>query len=200
MLSTLFFKLNRTNDVEYGNNQTGQDRNNLSACSAGSEENVTDQSNSGNDDAENHQALRSGRIVHLGLMDSDCPYVVPMHYGLEIENRAWILYLHSASSGHKIDLIRNNPVCFAEIDCDMELISGGDNACSYGAAFSSVMGKGTVEVLEKPEEKIHGLQVLMEHQTGRGFEIAPSAAEHVCVLKVTLPHITGKKRRKPFEG
>lgn len=150
--------------------------------------------------SELEQILRSGRIVHLGLMDSDCPYVVPMHYGLEIENRAWILYLHSASSGHKIDLIRNNPVCFAEIDCDMELISGGDNACSYGAAFSSVMGKGTVEVLEKPEEKIHGLQVLMEHQTGRSFEIAPSAAEHVCVLKVTLPHITGKKRRKPFEG
>ena len=118
------------------------------------------------------KSLRSGRIVHLGLMDSDCPYVVPMHYGLEIENRAWILYLHSASSGHKIDLIRKNPVCFAEIDCDMELISGGDNACSYGTAFSSVMGKGTVEVLENPEEKIHGLQVLMGHQTGRGFEIA----------------------------
>ena len=149
------------------------------------------------DQAELEEIIRNGKIVHLGLIDTDCPYVVPMHYGYEFTHGVWTLYLHCAKSGHKIDLVRRNPVCFAEIDSEMELISGGDNPCSYGASYASVMGKGKVQILENTGEKIHGLEVLMRHQTGRTFQIDAAAADHVSVLKITLPQITGKRRKKP---
>ena len=43
-------------------------------------------------------------------------------------------------------------------------------ACRYSYAFSSIVGYGRVEFAEDNEEKRQGLDVIMQHQTGRsGF-------------------------------
>ncbi len=141
--------------------------------------------------------LDSGRIVHLGLMDAGVPYVVPLHYGYEWENGTLILFLHSAKAGHKLDLVRRNPACFVEIDCEMNIISGEDNPCRYGAAYASVMGKGIVEILNNTEEKIHGLKTLMLHQTGRMFHFEEDAANAVCVWRIKVDSLSGKQRKMP---
>ena len=51
---------------------------------------------------------------------------------------------------------------------DEALVSGGDIPCKYSSVYSSVMGRGEATYLEAIDEKSHGLQVLMKHQTGRG--------------------------------
>ncbi|MCR5825321.1 MAG: pyridoxamine 5'-phosphate oxidase family protein [Oscillospiraceae bacterium] len=143
------------------------------------------------------EILRAARIVHLGLVDGTMPYVVPLHYGYTLADGKLTLYMHGAREGHKLDLIRANPNAFVEIDTDEELISGGDNACSYGASYASVMGSGHAMLVEDPEEKVRGLNVLMRTQTGRSFPITAQMAAGVAVIRVDVDSFSAKRKPKP---
>ena len=134
-------------------------------------------------------------VLHLGLFDGDYPYIVPLHYGYEYADRTLTLYMHGAKEGHKIDLINANPNVCVELENDVELIPG-DVACTYGSSFASVIGRGTASIVTDEEEKIKGLKLLMENETGRAFEIDARMAAAVAVIKVTTDNFTAKARRK----
>ena len=86
-------------------------------------------------------------IVHLGLVDGDEPYVVPMNYGYTMdEDGRLTLYLHGATQGRKLDLMRKNPKVFLEMECDVQPFEG-DVACRYGTAYKSLMGRGKAVLL-----------------------------------------------------
>ncbi len=140
------------------------------------------------------EILKKARVVHLGLVDGDAPYVVPLHYGYILENGRLTLYMHCAGEGRKIDLIRANPKAFIEIETDWAPYSGGDVACRYGAAYSSVMGSGRAHIVTDVEEKVRGLIVLMLTQTGREFQITREQAEQVSVLRVDVDAFTAKSK------
>ena len=144
------------------------------------------------------QIVGKAKILHLGLLDGDYPYVVPLHYGFEYteDEQQLTFYMHGANEGHKLDLIRQNPNACIELECDIELVSGGENPCKYGSTFASVIGKGRVEVVREPSEKIRGLKLLMKTQTGREFDIDERMAASVTVIKVTLSEFTAKSRPK----
>lgn len=147
--------------------------------------------------AEIEEIIRTARYVHLGMVDGNMPYVVPMHYGYTLDNGALTLYLHSAREGRKLDVIRANPNVFVEIDTDEALISGGDVACQYGAAYSCVMGDGRAVIVEDADEKARALGILMRAQTGRDFPITAQMAEHVAVIRVEVDKLSAKRRVKP---
>ncbi|MDD7769953.1 pyridoxamine 5'-phosphate oxidase family protein [Suipraeoptans intestinalis] len=138
------------------------------------------------------------QILHLGLLDGKFPYIVPLHYGYEYEKEKHnlIFYMHGSREGRKLDLIQMNPNACVELECDIELVSGGDNPCTYGSTYASVIGKGYAEIIEDPYEKMKGLQLLMENQTGRKFEISEKMASSVSVIKVSLAEFTAKSRPK----
>lgn len=54
--------------------------------------------------AEIEGILKKAFICHLGLSDGDLPYVVPMNYGYEDGH----IYLHCATEGKKLDIIKKN--------------------------------------------------------------------------------------------
>ena len=139
--------------------------------------------------------LKRALVLRLGLLDGDAPYVVPLHYGYTLEGERLTFYLHSAREGRKLDLIRANPNVFVELDTDVTPISGGENACAYGAAFASVMGGGKAVIVEDAEEKIRGLNVLMRTQTGRAFPITEQMAAGVSVIRVDVDSFTAKRKR-----
>ena len=57
------------------------------------------------------------KIVHVGLVDGDQPYVLPMNYGYTYEDGKMVIYLHGANKGYKYGLIEKNPkVCFEMAD------------------------------------------------------------------------------------
>ena len=64
--------------------------------------------------------LDESKVLHLGLVDDGMPYIVPMNYGCKWEADKLTLYLHSASSGYKLDVIAKNPVCCFEMECGLE--------------------------------------------------------------------------------
>ena len=141
--------------------------------------------------------LQRARVLHLGLVDGGEPYVVPMHYGYTLENGCLTFYLHSATEGRMLNVIRVNPRAFVELDTGETPVSGGENACKYGAAYESVMGSGRVVPVEDPAEQVRGLNVLMKTQTGREFPIDAQAAENVTVLRIDVDSFTAKRRPMP---
>lgn len=140
--------------------------------------------------------LDKSKVLHLGLVDGDEPYVVPMNYGYTLENEKLTVYLHGATAGRKLDLIRKNPKVFFELECDVEPFEG-KTACHYGITYASVMGKGKAEIVEDTEEKKKGLSVLMKTQTGKDFEFNDKMVSVVSVIKIEATDYTAKKRPLP---
>lgn len=139
------------------------------------------------------------KILHLGLFDGEYPYVIPLHYGYERKGGTLVFFMHSAVEGHKLDLIRKNPRVCVELECDVNLVSGGEIPCRYGCAFRSVVGRGTAEIVRDEPEKIRGLGLLMRNQTGRDFTIDEKMAGSVAVIKVCVKDFTAKARSMPPE-
>ncbi len=141
------------------------------------------------------QMIENAKVLRIALFDNAYPYIVPMHYGYTIEDSKVVFYMHSAKEGHKLDLIHQNGNVCVEIENEMEIISGGDVPCQYGAKFASVIVRGKAEIVEDTDEKIKGLKVLMLHQVNQDFEINEQMADMVCVIKVVVDEISAKERK-----
>lgn len=71
-------------------------------------------------------------VCRLAINDGDYPYIVPMNFGLNIEDGKVVLYFHCASEGKKLELLRkNNKVAF-EMDCGHEFILMMKDELHYG--------------------------------------------------------------------
>lgn len=141
--------------------------------------------------------LNKSKVLHLGLVDGDEPYVVPMNYGYEFVEGKLIIYLHGARRGRKLDIIRKNPKVFVEMECDIVPFEG-EVACKYGITYASVMGRGTAVITEDADEKIHALTVLMKTQTGKDFEFNEKLASVVSIIRIDITEFTAKHR--PMSG
>lgn len=131
-------------------------------------------------------------VCRIAMTDGDRPYVVPLNFGAELLGGKIAVYLHCAREGRKLEVLKKNPqICF-EADCGHSLIEA-EKACGYGYTFSSVIGEGEALLLEDPAEKAHGLAVLMKHQTGKDFSFTEQETAPVCVLRVVLETVCGKR-------
>ena len=140
--------------------------------------------------------LDRAKIVHVGMIDKNRPYVVPMNYGYTLENGKLTLYLHGAKEGRKLDILRENPNVFIEIDTDIVPFEG-QTACHYGICYSSVMGEGIAEIIEDSEAKKEALTVLMKTQTEKDFTFTDRMVSIVTVIKIHVDEFTAKKRPLP---
>lgn len=149
------------------------------------------------DRAEIIDILDRCSILHLGLVDGDEPYVVPMNYGYTMdEDGKLAFYLHGATQGRKLDLMRKNPKVFLEMECDITPFEG-DVACRYGTAYKSLMARGTAVLLEDPQEKMEGLSLFMKTQTGKDFEFNEKLVKVVSVIRIDVTEYTAKRRPMP---
>ncbi len=139
------------------------------------------------------EILDRSKIVHLGMVDGDEPYIVPMNYGYTLEDDKLTLWLHCAKRGRKLDILRVNPKVFVEMECDLKPFDG-DIACRYGLSYSSIMGRGTAEIVEDIEVKKAALTHLMKTQTGKDFEFEDKMAAIVSIIKVEVSEYTAKHR------
>ena len=140
--------------------------------------------------------LDTAKVLHLGLCVDNEPYVVPMNYGYIMEGGKLVLYLHCATQGKKLDMIRANPRVFFELDCD-RMPFEGDKPCQYGLVYSSVMGRGTARILEDTEEKIQAMTLLMKTQTGKDFDFTDRLVSIVSVIRIDVAEYTAKHRPLP---
>jgi len=127
-------------------------------------------------------------VIRIGLCDGGRPYVVPMSFGRDGDR----IYLHCATEGRKLDAIRHNPtVCF-EAEIDVEVIVR-EIPCDWSCRYRSVIGWGSVSVVEEREEKRRGLEVLSQHYSERREAVAEGRLSGVVVLRIDIESITGKR-------
>lgn len=141
--------------------------------------------------------LDKSKILHLGLVDDGMPYIVPMNYGYVMEDGKPVIYLHGAAKGYKLDVIRKNPVCCFEMECEVAPFEG-KIACQYGTSYYSLMGRGKAVIVEDAEEKIKAMSILMKTQTGKDFEFTERLVSVVSVIRIDVSDYTAKHRPAPM--
>jgi nitroimidazol reductase NimA-like FMN-containing flavoprotein (pyridoxamine 5'-phosphate oxidase superfamily) len=119
------------------------------------------------------------------------PYVLPFNFGYG----DGVIYLHSAGTGKKMEILRKNPQVCVAFSTDHKLKFTNDHvACSYSMRFRSVLAFGKVVFIEDPDEKKEALNIIMKHYTGRDdFSYNLPAVMDVSVYKVVVSEFTGKE-------
>jgi nitroimidazol reductase NimA-like FMN-containing flavoprotein (pyridoxamine 5'-phosphate oxidase superfamily) len=144
-----------------------------------------------NDEEEIEQILEKSLVCRIALGDDGRPYLVPMNFGYKDQ----CLYLHSASEGRKIEILkRNNRICF-QMDCGVELVKA-DQPCRWGMKYSSVIGSGKARFIVDYHEKIRALDVIMQkYDTDQIFQYDEQIVRDLTVLQVEISELTSKMSR-----
>ena len=133
-------------------------------------------------------------IIRLGFYDkkNEEVYIVPVNYGYIIENDTYIFYFHGGKAGRKYELSKGEPNIGFEIDGKFDLIEG-KKACDYSCKYQSIIGNGKLYIIDDIEEKKKGLNIIMNHLTGKtDFEYRPKAVENVSIYKLVTTKLTCK--------
>lgn len=131
----------------------------------------------------------SGVLALLG--DEGYPYALPMSY---VYHDGKILF-HSATTGHKIDAIRNNAkASFCVIDQDHVVPE------EYTTYFRSVIVFGKIRIIEQAEEKRKTIEVLGKKYSpdqGEGLDKEiDKSFDHFCMIELAVDHMTGKEAKE----
>jgi len=135
--------------------------------------------------------LRRADTIRLGLHDDPYPYVVPLSFGFETEDRRLALYFHGATEGLKHELLARNPHVCVEAD----IFHGyAETPLSITTMYESFIGFGTC-VRVSGEEAVHGMDLLLERCGYAGYAYDLAELKRTGVYKITLERFTGKRRR-----
>ena len=126
------------------------------------------------------EILGKAKVCRVALCSEDWPYIVPMNYGI-LDKK---LYLHCASAGTKLDLLKANPnVCF-EVEANVEIVPGAQ-ACEWSVRYQSVIGFGRASVVVDLEERHAGLKALLAQSAGLAQSAEGKLAQHTdCDIKI----------------
>lgn len=134
------------------------------------------------------EVMRRAQVCRLALSDGLQPYVVPLCFGYADGN----LYLHAATEGRKLDIIRkNNLVCF-EMEADVELVES-EAPCDWTMRYKSVIGFGEAELVEDGEKRRAALKVIMNQYAEGDFSFPERSLERTAIIKVAISTLSGKK-------
>ena len=138
--------------------------------------------------------VRNGRIIRIAFWDRGEIYIVPVNYGYEKTDGQYRFYFHGAKAGRKYELSGSSPSVGFEIDGGYRLLEA-ETACGYSAEFWSVTGTGTIRLLEDPEEKIRGLDLLMGQASGKmRWDYPTEALDRVAVYRLDAEKLSCKAR------
>lgn len=133
--------------------------------------------------------LDSSQICRIAMSDNDMPYIIPMNF-CRTENS---IFIHSAKSGKKIEILKkNNRVCIeTEAYCELKK---SDKPCSTGMKFKSVVASGTAEIITDPDVKLFALNLFTKKYTSlASYIFSEKDVSGVEIIKISISEITGKK-------
>lgn len=141
------------------------------------------------------EVMKKCDVCRIAMQGEEYPYMVPLNFGMEVEEDQVTLYFHGALEGKKYEhLARNNKVCF-EMDCGHTLYTDMEQGnCTM--CYESVIGFGVIEEVPE-EEKTEALNILMEHYpVPAGFRYNEAVVPKTRVLRLRVKQMTGKRRAK----
>jgi len=144
-------------------------------------------------DGEALAILTKAEIGYLSLAVANTPYVVPLNF-VVMDN---FIYFHCATTGRKLDMLDQNAKCCFVVS-SLDGIKAGENACDFGAFFTSVIVEGTARRVTDENEKVLSLNKLTEkhNPAGHTFQlVTPERAKAVVVIAISIDSISGKARK-----
>lgn len=138
------------------------------------------------------------KVFRVATSVNNVPYIIPLNFGYEYVNGAFIFYFHSANQGKKIDMLNQNDMVCIELDCGHEL-TPSETACSYGYNYKSVIATGKIEFVDDIADKSRILSILMKHQTGKEFIFTDEQTKNVTVCKIIVTELSAKQRNNPVD-
>ena len=136
-----------------------------------------------------HEIVRNCQVCRLGLAADGEPYVVPISFGFDGE----AVFFHTSKRGRKIEMMTANPRVCVQFEHDVKLVTDDEDACSWTFTFESVIGFGAVAELVGNQEKVHGLNKIMQHYSGRDWSFGEAPLSATRVWRVDLDILTGKR-------
>ena len=143
------------------------------------------------------------QTVRLGLVDDEGIFIVPVSYGYEWvvagsgNSEHLVLWVHSAQEGRKARALAANSSNIAvELDAEGGVITAQD-ACKCSCAYRSIMGTATAQLAEIPAQKMHGMDLIMQHQTKRDWGgYSQAALERTNIYRIEVQRLTCKVNTK----
>ena len=133
--------------------------------------------------------IRRCQVCHLAMCDDGQPYVLPLNFGYD----GSFLFFHGALAGKKIDIIRKNNRVGFEFDILHEVVAA-NRVCDWGAQYESVIGSGTIEIVEEPEAKKDALKWIMRQYGSDANDFSEEILKKTLVLRVQILEISGKSK------
>ena len=136
--------------------------------------------------------LKNNKVVRLAFNTDSAPYIVPMNYGFEYNDGELVLFLHCATQGHKIKLIKKDPYIGFEIDATINTVTA-DVACRFSIKYESIIGTGHICITDDAE-KVNCLNKIMLQFSGKEkWDSDEKFLKRTSTLKLIVDDFTMKK-------
>ena len=131
--------------------------------------------------------------LRVGFNDEGCPYIVPLSFGYEVIDGAFVFYVHGAKAGRRHELAAKSELVCVEADVCKGFVTlpSGDQTADY----RSFIGKGTIETITG-DEAVHALTALCRHCGFDTMHCTQAVVNATCVEKITGKDFTSKQRFK----
>lgn len=138
--------------------------------------------------------IKKEQILRVAFYDEGDIYVVPVNYGYSYDEN-YTFYFHGARAGRKYELAKKKPNVGFEIDGNYSLIEGQE-ACDYSATFQSVIGTGTLSLVDDNADKIKGLNAIMKQTTSKkDWHYSNEMLEAVAVFRLDVDKLSCKAKQ-----
>lgn len=129
--------------------------------------------------------LDKAEELFLAINDVEFPYIVPLNFA---HNNGKI-YIHSATEGTKLDLIRRDPK--VSFSLAAEIVIDVRKSTTY---YSSVCGRGIASIVEDREEKRLALDsIAMRYKALCPVPATDANVDRVAILRIDVLELTGKQ-------
>jgi uncharacterized protein len=142
--------------------------------------------------------LKAAQILRLGINEPGAPpYIVPVNFGY----KDGAIYFHCSYEGKKMELIAKDPAVSFEAETDVAVVAPANStdACEWGVAYRSVIGRGRAVLLADADEKRAGLLILMAgvapNVDPSSFMLNDKIMDITAVVRIEIEEMTGKKYR-----
>ncbi len=148
---------------------------------------------------ETEALLARALVGRLGTVGPDgTPYVIPLNFVYDPERR--ILFMHCATTGHKLDnLAANSRACF-EVDEPGEITALGPYACDIAQPYRSAVCFGTARIVFDGPEREEALHLLVRKYVdlvmpGHQYKPELRTLKATSVIALQVETMTGKERK-----
>lgn len=146
------------------------------------------------DKAKIEHFISGEKILRVGFCDNGEVYIVPVNYGYTVDSGRYTFYFHGAKAGRKYELAKACPSVGFEIDGGYELIRA-ENACGHSAKYQSVIGNGTLSVINDVDEKRAAFSSIMKQATDRAeWEYDDAVLERTALFKIEVKTMSCKAK------